>query len=60
VTGERQLPAQGTGENFPWLDVDATAEAYCRRLGLAKPDGLEELVALHLEAIEDWLAAAPA
>ena len=58
--GDRELPARGTGEDLCWLDVDATVEAYCRRLGLSKPDGLEDLVALHLEAMEKRLAEAPA
>jgi hypothetical protein len=58
--GDRELPARVTGEDLSWLDVDATVEAYCRRLGLPKPDGLEDLVALHLEAMEKRLAEAPA
>ncbi len=60
MAGERQLHAHGTRGDFPWQDVDATVEAFCRRLGLPKPDGLEELVALHFEALAEWLAAARA
>ncbi len=39
-----------------WLDVDAFVDAYCRRKGRAKPETLPEIVALHIAAVEDWLA----
>jgi Fe-S-cluster containining protein len=38
------------------LDLDATIAAYCAEKGRAVPDDLEEKVALHLEALEAFVA----
>lgn len=38
-----------------WLDIDAAVEDYANKKGLLKPESLEVLVRLHLEAIEEWL-----
>jgi Fe-S-cluster containining protein len=39
-----------------WIDVDQTVAAYCRDVGRPPPGDLEATVALHIEAIEHWVA----
>ena len=39
-----------------WFDVDKTVAAYCAAQGKRVPEGIEETVATHIEAIEHWLA----
>ncbi len=39
----------------PWLDVDATVAAYCADYGLAVPVAIDEVVTLHIRAVEAWL-----
>lgn len=41
----------------PWLDVDATVAAYCDERGLAVPTAeTDEVIDLHIRAVEAWLA----
>jgi hypothetical protein len=39
-----------------WFDVDKTVAAYCAAQGRPVPQGIEETVATHIEAIEQWLS----
>jgi Fe-S-cluster containining protein len=43
------------GLSSPWLDPDAVVENYCRRHNLSKRFAVEELVPLHIRAVEEWL-----
>ena len=38
-----------------WQDVDASLDEYCAAKGLAVPAEIDEAIALHLRAIEEWL-----
>jgi hypothetical protein len=38
-----------------WQDIDASLAEYCAVKGLAAPAGIEEAIALHLRAMEEWL-----
>jgi Fe-S-cluster containining protein len=38
-----------------WQDIDASLAEYCAVKGLAVPAGIEEAIALHLRAMEEWL-----
>ena len=49
ATGPTEGPAT------PWLDVDATVEAYCLERGLPLPATVEETVAVHIRAVDAWL-----
>ncbi|MFZ2054729.1 MAG: YkgJ family cysteine cluster protein [Candidatus Aminicenantales bacterium] len=40
-----------------WLDIDRTVAAFRRESRRKEPKSLDEVVSLHLEAIEAWLAA---
>ncbi len=40
----------------PWLDIDAGVAAYGRRQKSEKPENLDELIRLHIQAMEDWIA----
>ena len=57
-------PAAGTaaseqaGERAPlsaWQDIDASLAEHCAAKGLAVPAGIDEAIALHLEAMREWL-----
>ena len=39
-----------------WIDIDETVAAYCKAQGRAVPDGIDDTVALHIEAVGHWLA----
>jgi hypothetical protein len=39
-----------------WFDVDKTVAAYCAARGKPVPEGIEETVAIHIEAVEHWLS----
>ena len=39
----------------PWFDVDAAVAEYCRKRKRRVPDGIEEKLALHIEAMNAWL-----
>jgi hypothetical protein len=39
-----------------WFDVDKTVAAYCAAQGQPVPEGIEETVAIHIEAVERWLS----
>jgi hypothetical protein len=41
----------------PWLDADCAVADYCKAQGRPLPDTLEATVALHIEAIESWIAS---
>ncbi len=38
-----------------WQDIDASLAEYCAAKGLALPREIDEAIALHLRAIEEWL-----
>ena len=40
----------------PWLDIDASVASYCRRKRRVKPESLDEIIALHLQALEEWIS----
>jgi Fe-S-cluster containining protein len=39
----------------PFLDVDATVDAYCAQHNSEKPTDVDKLVELHIEAVLEWL-----
>jgi hypothetical protein len=38
-----------------WQDIDASLAGYCAAKGIAVPAEIDEAIALHLRAIEEWL-----
>jgi uncharacterized protein len=38
-----------------WIDIDETVSAYCKAQGRPVPEGIEDAVAVHIEAIEQWI-----
>lgn len=40
-----------------WIDIDRTVAAYCKASGRPMPDTVEATVAVHVEAIEAWIAS---
>jgi uncharacterized protein len=40
----------------PWLDIDASVVSYCRRKRRDKPESLDEIITLHIQALEAWVA----
>lgn len=40
----------------PWLDIDASVVSYCQRKRRDKPESLGELITLHIQALEEWIA----
>ncbi|MBE3125053.1 MAG: YkgJ family cysteine cluster protein [Acidobacteria bacterium] len=38
-----------------WQDIDASLEEYCAAKGLTPPREIDESIALHLRAMEEWL-----
>jgi Fe-S-cluster containining protein len=38
-----------------WQDIDASLAEHCAAKGLAVPAGIDEAIALHLEAMREWL-----
>lgn len=40
----------------PWLDIDASITSYCRRKRRVTPEGLDEIIALHIQGLEEWIA----
>jgi hypothetical protein len=41
----------------PFLDVDATVDAYCAQHNSEKPTDVDRLVDLHIKAVLEWLQA---
>jgi Fe-S-cluster containining protein len=41
----------------PWIDIDQTVADYCKAHGRPVPDDLEATIAVHIEAIETWIAS---
>jgi uncharacterized protein len=41
----------------PWVDIDKSVAAYCKTLGRDVPDDIEELVTLHIAAIDSWITS---
>lgn len=41
----------------PWIDIDKTIADFCKAHGRPVPDDLEGAVAVHIEAIESWIAS---
>jgi uncharacterized protein len=41
----------------PWIDIDRTVAGYCKTNRRAVPDDIESTVAIHIEAIESWVAS---
>lgn len=40
----------------PWLDIDASVASYCQRKRREKPERLDEIITLHIQALEEWIA----
>jgi hypothetical protein len=38
-----------------WQDIDASLDEYCAAKGIAVPTEIDEAIALHLRAMEEWL-----
>jgi uncharacterized protein len=41
----------------PWIDIDKSVAAYCKTIGRDVPDDIEEIVTLHIAAIDHWVAS---
>jgi Fe-S-cluster containining protein len=60
ATGEG-APADGRDRDAdrvpisPWQDIDASLAEYCATKGIAVPRETEDAIALHLEAMAEWL-----
>ncbi len=54
----KEMLKKGEEKEFlsTWLDGDGTVTAFCRKNRRNKPQILEEVVSVHLEALEAWLA----
>jgi uncharacterized protein len=52
---EAAAPAAETVPLSSWQDIDASLEAFCAVKGIPVPDGVEDVIDLHLRAMEDWL-----
>jgi len=39
-----------------WLDIDASVAAYCKSKNKTVPQDLDELVSLHVRALNEWIA----
>ncbi|MEN6311358.1 MAG: hypothetical protein ABFD80_07455, partial [Acidobacteriota bacterium] len=49
-------PAGADGASLSsWQDIDASLAEYCTAKGLPVPPGIEEAIALHIRAMEEWL-----
>jgi Fe-S-cluster containining protein len=46
-------PASAPGSS--WQDIDASLEEYCGAKGSTPPQDIDEAIALHLRAMEEWL-----
>jgi Fe-S-cluster containining protein len=42
---------------LPWIDIDKTVAEFCKANGRPIPDDIENAVAIHIEAIEAWIAS---
>jgi hypothetical protein len=40
----------------PWLDIDASVVSYCRQKRRDKPESLDGIITLHIQALEEWIA----
>ena len=41
----------------PWIDIDKTVAEFCKARRRPIPDDIDELVAVHIEAIDAWVAS---
>jgi hypothetical protein len=41
----------------PWIDIDKTVADFCKADGRPVPKDIESVVAIHIEAIESWVAS---
>jgi Fe-S-cluster containining protein len=41
----------------PWIDIDKTVAEFCKAHGRPVPDDIDGVVAIHIEAIESWIAS---
>ena len=41
----------------PWIDIDKTVADFCKANRRPIPDDIENAVAIHIEAIESWVAS---
>jgi hypothetical protein len=41
----------------PWIDIDKTVSEFCKANGRPMPDDVEGTVAVHIEALETWVAS---
>ena len=59
IEGKVEAPSEnGPTADTPlssWQDIDQSLAEYCAAKGLAVPEGIEESIALHLRAMEEWL-----
>jgi Fe-S-cluster containining protein len=51
--GPEALPAPT--QSTSWQDIDASLEEYCGAKGSTPPQDIDEAIALHLRAMEEWL-----
>jgi Fe-S-cluster containining protein len=52
----QETPSDAGSYDFAaWLDVDTAVAEHCRARGLAVPRDLDERVALHVQALSEWL-----
>jgi uncharacterized protein len=40
----------------PWVDIDLIVNDYCKLTSKSIPSNIDELVTLHIEAVESWIA----
>jgi len=52
-----QVPTDGPARTHlsSWQDIDASLAEYCAAKGIAVPAEIDEAIALHLRAMEEWL-----
>jgi Fe-S-cluster containining protein len=59
ATGTTEEPGADVSANrtplSSWQDIDASLVEYCAEKRIAVPSGIDESIALHLRAIEEWL-----
>jgi hypothetical protein len=41
----------------PWIDIDKTVSEFCKATGRPMPDDIDGAVAIHIEAVESWVAS---
>jgi uncharacterized protein len=41
----------------PWIDIDKTVSEFCKAHGRPVPNDIEGVIAVHIEALETWIAS---